>query len=199
MSKLPEQSELGDMQGHVQMPTIPSTMPTQPSAESWRQAVAEYGRETGAVITIIRGDQEKVGVIEAATRRTSRKFDPTKATARNVSAEYWIRERAIEIEATKSPSVAGTSAEDAVRALVRPIERDEDYDRTYIPLPGGWEVQTKGRGSPFRIVGPDKFRLLIEDRPYLHETLERMARDIHDAFTAAQSRAQGGVDSGGVG
>jgi len=104
-----------------------------------------------------------------------------------------------ELAAAKPPSVAGTSAEDAVRALVRPIERDEDYDRTYIPLPGGWEVQTKGRGSPFRIVGPDKFRLLIEDRPYLHETLERMARDIHDAFTAAQSRAQGGVDSGGVG
>ncbi len=31
MSKLPEQSELGDMQGHIQMPTTPSPMPTQPT------------------------------------------------------------------------------------------------------------------------------------------------------------------------
>lgn len=35
--------------------------------------------------------------------------------------------------------------------MLDPVERDEDMDRTYYPLPGGWEVQTKGRGSTFRI------------------------------------------------
>ena len=32
-----------------------------------------------------------------------------------------------------------------------PVERDEQFDRTYYPLPGGWEVQTKGKGSTFRL------------------------------------------------
>lgn len=63
--------------------------------------------------------------------------------------------------------------------LVGPIECDDDYDRTHIPLPGGWEVQTKGNGSSFRIVGPDNFRLNITRQPYLYEMLEKMARDIH--------------------
>jgi len=62
-----------------------------------------------------------------------------------------------------------------------PIERDESYDRTYIPLPGGWEIQTKGKGSTFRLLGPDGFRLPIIEQPYLFEHLERMARDIHAA------------------
>jgi hypothetical protein len=62
-----------------------------------------------------------------------------------------------------------------------PIERDTGYDRSYIPLPGGWEVQTKGKGSTFRICEPgdDPDRLAIPDSPYLHDTLERMARDIN--------------------
>lgn len=64
------------------------------------------------------------------------------------------------------------------------IERDEGYDRTYIPLPGGWEVQTKGRGSSFRIVEPNGERLNIAPQPYLYDLLERMARGIHAACTA---------------
>jgi hypothetical protein len=63
--------------------------------------------------------------------------------------------------------------------FVAPIARDEEYRRTYIPLPGGWEVQTKGRGSSFRIAAPSGHRLNIPDSPYLHETIERMARGIH--------------------
>ena len=67
---------------------------------------------------------------------------------------------------------------------IEPIERNEAYDRTYIPLPGGWEVQTKGKGSTFRICDPDGRRLAIPDSPYLHETLERMAREVHAAVSA---------------
>lgn len=59
------------------------------------------------------------------------------------------------------------------------IVRDELMDRTCIPLPGGWEVQTKGRGSTFRICDPEGRRLPVPDSPYLHETLERMAMDIN--------------------
>jgi len=65
-----------------------------------------------------------------------------------------------------------------------PIERDEDMDRTYIPLPAGWEIQTKGKGSTFRIAKTDdsgeRWPVLEEK---LHEPLERMAREIHQAIT----------------
>lgn len=69
-----------------------------------------------------------------------------------------------------------------------PIAYEKDYDRHYIPLPGGWEVQTKGKGSTFRICEPgdDPMRLPVAPQPYLHETLERMARDIHAAYDSLQ-------------
>jgi hypothetical protein len=74
----------------------------------------------------------------------------------------------------------------AVREALPSIERDEAYQRDYIPMPGGWEVQTKGKGSTFRICGPDDERLAIPASPYLHQTLEQMARDVH-AASAAQA------------
>ena len=73
-----------------------------------------------------------------------------------------------------------------------PIDRDESIDRTYIPLPGGWEIQTKGKGSTFRICDTktgDRFAVL-EERT--HGELERMAREIHAAHKAALSAAGGG-------
>lgn len=75
---------------------------------------------------------------------------------------------------------------------LRPIERDEDFDRAYIPLPAGWEVQTKGRGSSFRIANTkdDNERLNIPPSPYLYELLERMAREIHAAHRALLDRAE---------
>jgi hypothetical protein len=85
-------------------------------------------------------------------------------------------------KSTPPPPVAG---EDRRDALCKPIERDEQMDRTYIPMPGGWEIQTKGKGSTFRICGPDDDRLAIPDSPYLHETLEQMARDVNAAALAA--------------
>jgi len=78
---------------------------------------------------------------------------------------------------------------DALAVPLGPIDRDEDFDRMYIPLPGGWEVQTKGKGSSFRICDTkDGERLLIPPSPYLHETLERMAKEIHAACTAPASQ-----------
>ena len=63
------------------------------------------------------------------------------------------------------------------------IDRDDSYMRTYIPVAPGWEVQTKGKGSTFRICDSttkaDGDRLAVPDSPYLHDTIERMARAIH--------------------
>lgn len=58
-----------------------------------------------------------------------------------------------------------------------PIERDERMDRTYIPMPGGWEIQTKGKGSTFRICNTkahERWPVLDET---LHRHLEQMALD----------------------
>ena len=53
--------------------------------------------------------------------------------------------------------------------------------RKYIPLPGGWEVQTKGKGSTFRVCKLNEDgtfeRWSVVDEE-LHEMLERMAIDI---------------------
>jgi hypothetical protein len=82
-----------------------------------------------------------------------------------------------------------------VRQAVDPIERDETMDRTYIPLPGGWRIQTTGPCSAFCIQGPGGDRLAIPDIPYLHATLERMARDIHAASQLRFSVADTTLDA----
>jgi hypothetical protein len=114
------------------------------------------------------------------TRTETREFDPESANGQLMVAVC------SEVFAALTPA----RAED-VKRLVEAIERDEDYDRTYIPMPGGWEVQTKGKGSTFRLVGPDDESLPIPDSPYLHETLEQMARDIHAALSNFSSPAEG--------
>lgn len=71
-----------------------------------------------------------------------------------------------------------------------PIERDEDMGRDYIPLPGGWEVQTKGNGSTFRLCDTksgDRWPVLDH---FLHDALERMAREIRAAAEPAAAQAQ---------
>jgi hypothetical protein len=75
----------------------------------------------------------------------------------------------------------------------RPIDTDVEFNRHYIPMLGGWEMQTKGNGSTFRLCDPKGERLPIPDSPYLHETLERMARDANAEWGAlwfAASRPQ---------
>lgn len=69
---------------------------------------------------------------------------------------------------------------------VPPIERDEEMQRDYIPLPANWEVQTKGKGSTFRLAKTDGSGIrwpILEER--LHKPLEQMAREIHAAWQAA--------------
>lgn len=71
------------------------------------------------------------------------------------------------------------------KQLVEPMGRDEVYNRDYITMPGGWEVQTKGKGSSFRVSdATGEHRLLIPPSPYLHETLTKMAREVHAACVA---------------
>lgn len=67
-----------------------------------------------------------------------------------------------------------------------PIEYDHDMDRTYIPLPGGWEIQTKGKGSTFRIAHiPSRTRWMVLDDK-LHEPLEALARDVRVALATKE-------------
>ncbi len=68
------------------------------------------------------------------------------------------------------------------------VEYDESFDRHYIPVAPGWEIQTKGKGSTFRIAEPDDARLPIPDSPYLHETLTRMALAINAHVMTLQRR-----------
>lgn len=101
-------------------------------------------------------------------------YEMRRAKAEADANEY---EAALEAALAAQPAVR----DEVAGVAVAPIERDENMDRTYIPLPGGWEVQTKGHGSTFRICDPKGERLAIPDSPYLHETLERMAREVHAA------------------
>lgn len=71
-----------------------------------------------------------------------------------------------------------------------PIERNEQMDRTYIPLPGGWEVQTQGKGSSFRICDTKTgARWIVVDKN-IHAVLEKMARDVHEAAACATSESE---------
>lgn len=84
------------------------------------------------------------------------------------------------------------------QAVLAPVERDESIDRIYIPLPGGWEVQTKGLGSSFRIADtksgqqwtildashPDQF---ARDKA---DMFERMAMEIRAAYAEQQAEIE---------
>lgn len=57
-----------------------------------------------------------------------------------------------------TPGMASSLSKEVLDKLfppLEPIEHDVKYDRFYIPLPGGVEVQTKGKGSTFRIANSD--------------------------------------------
>ena len=74
---------------------------------------------------------------------------------------------------------------DRTAAPLPPIERNEHMDRDYIPLPGGWEVQTKGKGSSFRLCNTKTGERDLVIDAHLHETLVQMAHDIRNGFTEA--------------
>lgn len=94
--------------------------------------------------------------------------------------------RALELDAAQPPAPG--------EAELPPIERDEAFDRDYIPLPGGWEVQTRGRGSTFRICDTKSGERVPVVETMLHPWLERMAREVHAAIAAlAQQRVPDAV------
>jgi len=80
-----------------------------------------------------------------------------------------------------------------------PAEYDAAMDRHYLPLPNGWEVQTKGNGSTFRIAHvPTTARYIVMDEN-LHEPLTDLAKDVRAALattTAAEPVYQAAVPGG---
>jgi hypothetical protein len=85
-----------------------------------------------------------------------------------------LAEKIVEWMATQAPAPAhGDSLA---------IERDEQMDRDYIPLPGGWELQTKGKGSTLRLLDKktgERNPLPLPD--FIVEFIERMAREVNAA------------------
>lgn len=66
------------------------------------------------------------------------------------------------------------------------IETDpHDATREYIPLPAGWEIQTKGRGSSYRLLDRktgDRRAILCNDGEHGREIVTRMAHEINDSM-----------------
>jgi hypothetical protein len=82
----------------------------------------------------------------------------------------------IKVEADARAALAATELVAAPVGVLLPIEVENG--RTYIPLPGGWEVQTKGKGSTFRIChnrGPSDYQRWMVLDEKLHKPLEDMA------------------------
>lgn len=69
--------------------------------------------------------------------------------------------------------------------LLDPVACGDDGKRQYIPLPGGWEIQTKGSGSTFRLChvhtkgDPDGYDRWPVLDTHLHAPLEQMANAAH--------------------
>jgi len=67
------------------------------------------------------------------------------------------------------------------------IDYDADMDRFYIPVNSSYEIQTKGKGSSFRIANTKThIRMLVADE-HLHEMLEDMARGTNAELRQLQS------------
>ena len=67
-----------------------------------------------------------------------------------------------------------------------PIEREGS--REYIPLPGGWEIQTRGDGSSYRLCDTktgDRLNILGGDGPTAQDFVTRMAKEVHAASRLA--------------
>lgn len=122
------------------------------------------------------------------------------ATAANLLAELklaWeIAEEERVSEARKgakwikaADTIEALRAENArLREALPPIEHDDlDPTREYIPLPGGWEIQTKGRGSTYRLCDTktgERHAILSACAPFIHDFVTRMAKEIHAAHAA---------------
>lgn len=101
-----------------------------------------------------------------------------------------IRFKAIDALALIDEALSAPAAADGEPVELPSIEHDESMQRDYIPLPGGWELQTKGCGSTLRLV--DKKTGERHPLPLLGftiEFIERMGREIHTACRAAAPSA----------
>ena len=73
---------------------------------------------------------------------------------------------------------------------IDPVEFDVDMDRAYIPVNTRYEIQTKGKGSSFRIANiMTHERWLITDK-HLHPMLTELAYGTHAELTQAQSKIE---------
>lgn len=73
-----------------------------------------------------------------------------------------------------------------------------DGPREYIPLPGGWEVQTKGTGSSYRLLdkkSDERHAILCNEAPFVQDFFTRCAKEVRAAYlssTAALSALRAG-------
>lgn len=69
-----------------------------------------------------------------------------------------------------------------------PIEVDPSMpSREYIPLPGGWEVQTKGNGSSYRVLDTksgERHAILGCEPSWVQDFITRMAKEVHAACSS---------------
>lgn len=69
------------------------------------------------------------------------------------------------------------------KQAINPIERDEDMQRDYIPLHGGYEFQTHGKGSTVRLLLPNGDRVPFNwEPPHVQRALENCMRAQHHAL-----------------
>lgn len=71
---------------------------------------------------------------------------------------------------------------------MKPIERDDNMQRDYIPLAGGYEFQTKGKGSTTRLACPDDIRHPLSDAPHVVKVIENMCRAQHAELARRQEQ-----------
>jgi hypothetical protein len=71
---------------------------------------------------------------------------------------------------------------------ILPIEVDPDMpSREYIPLPGGWEIQTKGNGSSYRLLDRktgQRHSILANEASFVKDFVTRMAKEVNASTVA---------------
>ncbi|MCB8840197.1 hypothetical protein [Aurantimonas sp. VKM B-3413] len=100
------------------------------------------------------------------------------------------------------PTFGDGKAEDPLKVVLRhwPIAREDEVEigpiendganppRYYIPLAGGWEIQTKGSGSTFRLGNSvTKRQIALTTAGYDAAHLEMMAREVNAVTCAMQN------------
>lgn len=74
--------------------------------------------------------------------------------------------------------------------VIKPIEYDTEMDRFYIPVNSRYEIQTKGKGSSFRIANTSTHLRSIVLNDSLHPVLEDMAKATNAEIMQLQAATQ---------